>query len=49
MVPHGADVGVYVRGALVGFCGLTTESKAWVKTNFIAHKPWQDAGSVWAD
>jgi hypothetical protein len=49
MVPHGADVGVYVRGALVGFCGLTTESKAWVKTNFIAHEPWQDAGTVWAD
>ena len=49
MVPQGADVEVYVRGALVGFCGLTTESKTRIKTNFIADEPYQDVGTVWAD
>ena len=51
MVPQGADVGVYVRGALVGFCGLTMESKTRIKikTNFIADEPYQDVGTVWAD
>ena len=49
MVPHGADVAVYVRGALVGFCGLTTEGKAWIKTNFIPPEPYQDVRTVWAD
>ena len=34
MVPHGSEVGVKVRGALVGFCGLTAEGKAWIKDYF---------------
>lgn len=28
MVPDGADVGIYMRGALVGFCDLTAEGTA---------------------
>jgi hypothetical protein len=50
MVPHGADVGVYVRGALVGFCGLTAEGKAWIKDHF-SHAAWQtlNGRTVWAD
>jgi hypothetical protein len=27
MIPYDADVGVYVRGTLVGFCGLMPEAK----------------------
>jgi hypothetical protein len=31
MFPHGTDIGAYVRGALVEFCGLTA---AWIKDHF---------------
>jgi hypothetical protein len=34
-----------VRGALVGFCGLATESKTRIKTNFIADEPYPDVGT----
>jgi hypothetical protein len=39
MVPHGADVGVSVRGALVRFFGLMAEGKAWIKDHF-SHAAW---------
>ena len=32
MVRH--YVGVYVRGSLVGFCGLTAKGKAWITEHF---------------
>jgi hypothetical protein len=50
MVPHGADVGVSVRGALVGFCGPRAEGKAWIRDHF-SHAAWQtlNGRTVWAD
>ena len=50
MVPHGADIGVHMRSALVGFCGLTAEGKAWLKAHF-SHEAWEtvDGRTVWAD
>ena len=32
---------------VVRSCGLTTESKTRIKTNFIADEPYQDVGTVW--
>ena len=49
IVARDADVGVYERGSFVRSCGLTTESKTRIKTDFVADKPYQDVGTVWAD
>src|SRR5215467_13963650 len=50
MVPHGADIGVHMLGALVGFCGLTAEGKAWIKNHF-SHGALEtvDGRTAWAD
>ena len=34
MAPHGADVGVYVRGALSGFAACRRKAKHGLKTIF---------------
>ena len=37
-----------MRGALVGFCGLTAEGKAWIKDHFSPEVS-VDGRTVWAD
>jgi hypothetical protein len=34
-------VGVYVRGSLVGFCGLTAKGKAWITEHFSCDQMYQ--------
>ena len=37
-----------MRGALVGFCGLTAEGKAWIK-DYFSPEVSVDGRTVWAD
>jgi hypothetical protein len=44
------DFAIHMRGALVGFCGLTAEGKAWIKRHF-SHRALEkvDGRTAWAD